>query len=122
MVEQYIPIFIVLGFAIMFALATVFSSNLFGPFRPTKTKLMPYESGKDPVGSTSERVSVKYYLVAMMFIIFDIEVIYVFPWGVEFKQMYADYGIFAFLPMLIFLIVLELGFLYLYKKGGLKWD
>lgn len=122
MVEQYLPIFIVLGFAAVFALATVFSSTIFGPLRPSKAKNMPYESGKNPLGSTSERVSIKYYLVAMMFIIFDIEVIYVFPWGVEFKQLYADFGIFAFAPMFIFLVVLELGFLYIYMKGGLKWD
>lgn len=122
MVEQYIPIFMVLGFAAVFALAVIFSSRLFGPNQPNKAKLSPYESGKAPVGSTRERVSVKYYLVAMLFIIFDIEVIFVYPWGVEFKSLFADFGIFAFLPMLIFLIVLELGFLYIYMKGGLKWD
>ena len=94
----------------------------FGPLRPNKVKIAPYESGKNPVGSTKERVSIKYYLVAMLFIIFDIEVIYVYPWGVEFKRLFADFGIFAFIPMLIFLVVLELGFLYVYVKGGLKWD
>jgi NADH-quinone oxidoreductase subunit A len=83
---------------------------------------MPYESGKDPVGTTKERISIKYYLVAMLFIIFDIEVIYLYPWGVEFRNLYEVYGIFAFWPMLVFLIVLELGFLYIYKKGALKWD
>jgi NADH-quinone oxidoreductase subunit A len=83
---------------------------------------MSYESGKDPVGTTHERISIKYYLVAMLFIIFDIEVIYVYPWAVEFKKLFAAYGIFAFMPMFIFLVVLELGFLYVYRKGGLKWD
>ena len=122
MIEEYIPIFLVLGFAVIFGVGVILSSKIFGPSRPNKIKIMPYESGKDPVGSTSERVSIKYYLIAMLFIIFDIEVIYVYPWGVEFKQLFAQYGIFAFLPMLIFLIVLELGFLYVYMKGGLKWD
>jgi NADH-quinone oxidoreductase subunit A len=58
----------------------------------------------------------------MLFIIFDIEVIYIYPWAVQFKELYRAYGIYAFMPMFIFLVVLELGFLYLYKKGGLKWD
>ncbi|MAT59080.1 MAG: NADH-quinone oxidoreductase subunit A [Melioribacteraceae bacterium] len=120
--ENYIPIFLVLGFAAVFALAVIFSSKLFGPSRPNKVKLSPYESGKDPIGSIKERVSIKYYLVAMLFIIFDIEVIFVYPWGVQFKQLFGEFGIIAFLPMLWFLIVLELGFLYIYKKGGLKWD
>jgi NADH-quinone oxidoreductase subunit A len=122
MIEQYIPIFLVLAIAFVFGAAVVYSSVLFGPHRPTKIKTMPYESGKNPVGSANERVSIKYYLVAMLFIIFDIEVIYIYPWGVEFKKLFAQIGIFAFFPMLIFLIVLEMGFLYIYVKGGLKWD
>ena len=104
--------------ATIFGVAVVLSSRIFGPLRPHKIKVMPYESGKDPVGSTTERISLEYYL----FIIFDIEVIYVYPWAVQFKSLFADYGIFAFLPMLVFLIVLELGFLYILMKGGLKWD
>lgn len=122
MIEQYIPIILVLVVAAVFAAAIIFSSKLFGPQRPNKVKLMPYESGKNPVGTTKERISIKYYLVAMLFIIFDIEVIYLYPWGVEFRNLYEVYGIFAFWPMLVFLIVLELGFLYIYKKGALKWD
>lgn len=122
MIVDYIPIFLVLLVATIFALGMVFSSQIFGPSRPNKIKLMSYESGKDPVGTTHERVSIKYYLVAMLFIIFDIEVIYVYPWAVQFKSLFNDYGIFAFLPMFIFLVVLELGFLYIFMKGGLKWD
>jgi NADH-quinone oxidoreductase subunit A len=122
MIIDYIPIFIVIFFAAAFGALVVFSSTLFGPQRPNKVKLMSYESGKDPVGTTHERISIKYYLVAMLFIIFDIEVIYIYPWAVQFKELYRAYGIYAFMPMFIFLVVLELGFLYLYKKGGLKWD
>lgn len=122
MIEQYIPIFLVLLIAVVFGAAVVFSSSLFGPHRPNKIKTMPYESGKNPVGTTNERISIKYYLVAMLFIIFDIEVIFVYPWAVEFKKLFALTGIFAFLPMLMFLIVLEMGFLYIYVKGGLNWD
>ncbi len=122
MIEQYIPIFIVLAFATVFSIAVIISSKLFGPQRPNQEKLSTYESGMKPVGTTRERVSIKYYLVAMLFIIFDIEVIYVYPWAVQFKSLFGEYGIFAFIPMLIFLIVLELGFLYVFRKGGLKWD
>ena len=122
MIESYIPIFLVIVFAVIFGVGVIISSKLFGPYRPNKIKTMPYESGKDPVGDSRERISIKYYLVAMMFIIFDIEVIYVYPWGVEFKKLFAEYGILAFTPMLVFLIVLELGFLYIFVKGGLKWD
>lgn len=122
MIEQYIPLFLVIAVAAIFGIAVIVSSKLFGPQRPTTEKLTTYESGMKPVGTTSDRISIKYYLVAMLFIIFDIEVIFVYPWGVEFRKLFGEYGIFAFIPMLIFLIVLELGFLYAYKKGGLKWD
>jgi NADH-quinone oxidoreductase subunit A len=122
MIEQYIPVFLVIIFAIIFALTTVFASEIFGPKRPSKEKLSTYESGMKPVGTTHERMSVKYYLVAMFFIIFDIEVIFVYPWAVQFKKLFSQYGLSVFISMLVFLVVLELGYLYAYKKGGFKWD
>ncbi len=122
MIEQYIPVFLVIGFAIVFAVGTAMSSGIFGPQRPTAEKLSTYESGMKPVGSTRERISVKYYLVAMLFIIFDLEVIFVYPWAVEFKKLFNEFGLSIFISMLIFLVVLELGYLYVYKKGGFKWD
>ncbi len=122
MIEQYIPVFLVIGFASVFAIGTALSSGIFGPQRPTKEKLSTYESGMKPVGTTRERISVKYYLVAMLFIIFDLEVIFVYPWAVEFKKLFSEFGFSVFVSMLIFLVVLELGYLYVYKKGGFKWD
>ncbi len=122
MIEQYIPIFIVFAIALVIALAMVGSSTIFGPQRPNPRKLSTYESGMKPVGSTSERMSVKYYLVAMFFIIFDLEVIFIYPWAVEFKRLYGEIGIPVFISMFIFLVVLELGYLYAYKKGGFRWD
>ncbi len=122
MLTDYVPIFLVLTVAVIIAVAIIFSSEIFGPKRPTKAKEMPYESGKNPIGTAKERISIKYYVVAMIFIIFDIEVIFVYPWGVEFKRLLSEKGMFAFWPMFIFLVVLELGFLYIYRKGGLKWD
>jgi NADH-quinone oxidoreductase subunit A len=112
----------VIGFALIFAFATVFSSNIFGPKRPTPEKLSTYESGMKPIGGTNERVSIKYYLVAMFFIIFDLEVIFVYPWAVQFRKMFNEFGVSVFVSMFIFLVVLELGYLYVYKKGGFKWD
>jgi NADH-quinone oxidoreductase subunit A len=122
MIEQYLPVFCVLAFAVLVAVGIVISSKLFGPQRPNSVKLSTYESGMKPVGTTNERVSVKYYLVAMLFIIFDLEVIFVYPWAVQFKRLFGEIGTSAFFSMLIFLVVLELGYLYVYKKGGFKWD
>lgn len=122
MILEYLPILVVFGFAIIFAVATVLSSEIFGPQRPNAEKLSTYESGMKPVGTTNERVSIKYYLIAMLFIIFDLEVVFVYPWAVEFKRLFNEQGIAVFISMVIFLIVLELGYLYVYKKGGFKWD
>jgi len=122
MLEQYIPVFLVIITALIFAVVTVFSSEIFGPKRPNPDKLSTYESGMKPIGSTNERVSVKYYLVAMFFIIFDLEVIFIYPWAVQFKKLFGEIGISVFVSMFIFLVVLELGYLYAYKKGGFKWD
>ena len=122
MLEQYLPVFIVLGIAIVFGVATVLSSIIFGPQRPTTEKLSTYESGMKPVGTTKERVSIKYYLIAMLFIIFDLEVIFVYPWAVQFKKLFHEFGISVFISMFIFLVIFEIGYLYVYKKGGFKWD
>lgn len=122
MIENYIPILFVLAIGVIFAFATVISSVIFGPQRPNKEKLSTYESGMKPVGSTNERISVKYYLVAMLFIVFDLEVIFIYPWAVQFKKLFGEIGISVFYSMFVFLIVLELGYLYAYKKGGFRWD
>jgi NADH-quinone oxidoreductase subunit A len=122
MVIEYLPIILALAVAMVFGIVFVWTSTLLGPQRPNPEKNSTYESGMKPVGPARQQISVKYYLVAMLFIIFDIEVIYVYPWAVEFRKMFGEVGMYAFIPMLIFLVVLELGYLYVYKKGGLKWD
>lgn len=122
MILDYLPIFIVFGVAIVFAVATVLSSEIFGPQRPNAEKLSTYESGMKPVGTTHERVSIKYYLIGMFFIIFDLEVVFIYPWAVQFKKLFNEAGISIFISMFVFLVVLELGYLYAYKKGGFKWD
>ena len=122
MIESYIPIFIVLFFATVIALGITFSSIILGPQRPNKEKLSTYESGMKPVGTSRERISIKYYLVAMLFIIFDLEVLFIYPWAVQFKELFAEFGISIFISMFIFLVVFELGYLYAFKKGGFDWD
>ena len=122
MIEEYISVLIVLAVALIFGSVLVLTSTLFGPQRPNREKTSTYESGMKPVGTTRQRISIKYYLVAMFFIIFDLEVIFIYPWAVQFKKLFGQYGISVFLSMLIFLVVLELGYLYAYKKGGFKWD
>lgn len=122
MIEQYIPLFLAIAVALIFGTGLVMSSTLIGPQRPNREKTSTYESGMKPVGTTSQRISIKYYLVAMFFIIFDLEVIFIYPWAVQFKKLFGEYGISVFLSMFIFLVVLELGYLYAYKKGGFRWD
>jgi NADH-quinone oxidoreductase subunit A len=122
MIEEYIPVLIVLAVALIFGTVLVLTSTIIGPQRPNREKTSTYESGMKPVGTTRQRISIKYYLVAMFFIIFDLEVIFIYPWAVQFKKLFGEFGISVFLSMLIFLIVLELGYLYAYKKGGFKWD
>jgi NADH-quinone oxidoreductase subunit A len=122
MIKEYIPVLIVLAVALIFGTVLVLTSTIIGPQRPNSEKTSTYESGMKPVGTTRQRISIKYYLVAMFFIIFDLEVIFVYPWAVQFRQLFGEYGISVFISMLIFLIVLELGYLYAYKKGGFKWD
>ena len=117
MLEQYIPI----GFMILIGvLAGVVFTNInkwIGPRHPTEEKLSTYESGMDPVRTARERFSVKYYLVAMLFIVFDIEIVFMYPWAVVFRQL----GLFGFIEMLVFIGVLLVGFLYILKKGALEW-
>ncbi len=116
--QEYVGFLLLLAFGLLLGLALPILTVVAGPKRPKQTKLMAYESGMDPVGSARERFSVKFYLVAMLFIIFDIEVIFMYPWAVQYKQL----GLFAFVEMLVFIGILFVGYIYLVKKGGLNWD
>ena len=118
MVENYIPLVLMILFAFVFGLVMSKASEWFGPKNPTDEKLTTYESGMEPVKTARERFSVKFYLVAMLFIIFDIEVVFLYSWAVVFKKL----GIFAFIEMFIFIAILFLGYFYLVRKGALRWD
>lgn len=119
----YLPIFVLILLALGLGLLLANISRFMGPFRPKATnKTVIYESGMDPVGSAHDRFSVKFYLVAMLFILFDIEVVFMYPWAVQFKELMVETGSwFPLIEMIVFISILFVGYIYVYKKGGLKW-
>ena len=119
---QYIPVLFLLAAAIGFAGGTLLISVLLGKFAPhTKAKDTAYECGKDPIGSNTARFSVKFYLVAMLFILFDIEVVFLYPWAVVYKEMLAQNAALIFGSMVSFLGILFAGYLYALKKRAFDW-
>ena len=121
---DYAPIGVMFLVAIGFAASQILVTQLIGPRKRTAVKLMPYECGKDPVGSARERFSVKFYLIAMLFILFDIEVIFLVPWAVVFKSLAAlspAMRWFVYLEMMVFVGLLLAGYIYVVKKGAFDW-
>ncbi len=125
---DYAPIGIMFLIAAGFAGSQILVTQLVGPKKKTSTKLMPYECGKDPVGSARERFSIKFYTVAVVFLLFDIEVLFMIPFAVSFKSLLAlekstgvPYGSIAFVEILIFIATLIIGLLYAWKKGAFDW-
>ena len=112
------PILALLVIAIGFAVGAVLLSRVLGPYRPNKVKNQSYECGIDPVGDARLRFSVKFYVIAMLFILFDIEAIFLYPWAVMFQQL----RLFGLIEMLAFLGFLVMGYIYLWKRGALEWD
>ena len=122
--SDYFPVVLMFVVAAGFAVTFITLSQLVGQRKPTRTKLMPYECGKDPVGSARERFSVKFYLIAMIFILFDIEVIFLVPWAVVFKRLASpEYGLrnLIYFEMLFFIALLAVGLIYVIKKGAFDW-
>jgi NADH-quinone oxidoreductase subunit A len=122
--KAYLPILLMFIVAGVFAVVNILLSRLIGQRKSTRTKLMPYECGKDPVGSARERFSVKFYLIAMIFILFDIEVIFLIPWAVVFKSFAASgdyYRLLIFVEMMLFVVLLLVGYIYVVKKGAFDW-
>lgn len=125
---DYAPIGVMFLVAIGFAASQLLVTQLIGPRKRTNTKLMPYESGKDPVGSARDRFSIKFYTVAVIFLLFDIEVLFIVPFAVAFKALLAQeqatgiqYGTIAFIEIMIFLSTLVIGIIYVWKKGTFEW-
>src|SRR5882672_9388194 len=122
--SDYLPILLIFIVAAGFAVSNLFLSQFIGQRKRTRTKLMPYECGKDPVGTAHERFSVKFYLIAMIFILFDIEVIFLVPWAVVFKTMAGPtYGLrtLVYVEMMVFVALLLVGYVYVVKKGAFDW-
>jgi NADH-quinone oxidoreductase subunit A len=123
MLNEYIPIAILLIVATGLAFLIVGIGHLFGPRRPTQRKMAPYESGMRPIGPGTRRMPVRFYLVAVLFIIFDIEVVFILPWAVVLKQFVGmNMGWYALAVMSIFILVLLVGFIYEWKMGAMEWE
>ena len=125
MLQAYIPFLLLLGLAALNAAGFVVISHLITRRRPTAVKDAPYESGMPPLGTAHERFSVKFYLVAMLFIVFDVETVFLIPWGAIFLGSAGGGGPgtgFLLVEMLVFLGILAGGYIYLWKRGALQWD
>lgn len=118
MINAYLPILILLLVSLGLAALIVILAHTLGPNRPTTRKMEPYESGMRPIGGAMRRMPVRFYLVAVLFILFDIEVIFFLPWAVSFRAL----GAFAFYEMLVFIAILLVGYIWIWKKGALDWE
>jgi NADH-quinone oxidoreductase subunit A len=118
MLDSYLPILTLIAIAVAFSIGSIVMSRLIGQKKPSEVKLAPYECGMPPIGSARERFSVKFYIIAMLFIVFDIEVVFMYPWAVMFKRL----GMFGFVEMGVFILILLVGYAYVWKKGALEWE
>ncbi len=122
MITDYIPIILIVSLAAGLALLMVKLSSLFGPQRPNKEKLSTYESGMEPVGTARERFTVKFYMVAVSFIVFDIEIVFLYPWAVTFLNLTKEELVYSLVVSLIFIFILIAGLIYEYIRKVLQWD
>ena len=118
MLTEYIPIAILIALATGLAFLVVGLGHLFGPRRPSARKGMPYESGMAPIGPGTRRLPVRFYLVAVLFILFDIEIVFLYPWAATFGRL----GLLGLVEMGLFVVVLVLGLAYAWAKGALEWQ
>ncbi len=117
MLWQYVPIAILIVLATGLAFAIVLMAHMLGPSKPTHRKMMPYESGMVPIGPGMRRQPIRFYRIAMLFLLFDIEVIFLLPWAVVSRKL----GLFGFIEVTIFVLILLVGYLYAWKGGALEW-
>ena len=118
MLVDYLAILIWFAIAVFFAIFAIVASYLLGQRKPSAIKQAPYECGMATVGSSFHRIPVKYYIIAMLFLLFDIEVVFLYPWAVVFKQ----FKFFAFISMAVFIGILLIAYIYIWKKGALEWE
>jgi len=117
MPQNYVPLFIFVAIVAILIPLTLVLAKLVRPENPNRVKLMPYECGIDPYDNSRGRYTVRYYIVAILFVVFDVETIFLFPWAVKFKAL----GVFGLVEMLIFLAILIVGYIWIWKKGALEW-
>lgn len=123
MLVDFLPLLLMMLIAAGLGLTLLKAADYLGPRRPNRIKQAAYESGMDPVGTARERYSVKFYLVAMIFIVFDVEVVFMYPWAVSYHHfLEAGLGFGVMVAVLIFVVILAIGLLYDIKKGGLEFD
>lgn len=123
MLLEYAAIATMIFVTALVAVIAIALGVLFGPKRPTDKKSMPYESGMNPIGPGTRRVPVRFYLIAVLFILFDIEVVFFVPWALVFKQFVSqNQGLFVFAEMATFIVILLVGYIYAWKKGALEWE
>jgi NADH-quinone oxidoreductase subunit A len=115
---QYVPIAILLVLSIILSLIVVYISRILGPHRPTEKKLSPYESGMAPIGPAVRRFPIKFYLVAVIFILFDVEVVFLLPYSVIVRKL----GLYGLIGVGVFVLVLTFGLIYEWKRGALEWE
>lgn len=118
MLAEYLPILLFIGIATTIGIVLIVIGSILGPNRPNSEKLAPYECGFEAFEDARMKFDVRYYLVAILFIIFDLEIAFLFPWAVVLDEL----GMFGFVSMFIFLFVLVIGFIYEWKKGALEWE
>jgi len=115
---EYVAIGLMVVLSTAVALIAIWLGILFGPKKESAAKAMPYESGMTPYGEGTRRMPIRFYLVAVLFILFDIEVVFFLPWAVVFRQL----GLFGLIEMVIFIVILLVGYVYAWKKGALEWE
>lgn len=116
--SDYFPVVIFFILALLIGLGTLLLGVLLRPKRPYAQKLYPYESGNPPVGEPRYKFSVKFYIIAMLFVVFDVEAVFLYPWAVAYDKL----GLFGFIEMMLFIFILLIGYIYVWKKGAFEWE
>ncbi len=123
MLPTYLPILVMLILAGIFGLVLILISFLLGRVKSSKTELMPYECGLDPADEPFKRVAIRYYVVALLFLLFDVETLFLYPVAAVFREKVASgWGLFVYGEMVLFLVILLVGYVYAYKGGALEWE
>jgi NADH-quinone oxidoreductase subunit A len=115
---DFLPIAVLIVLATLIAFVVIILGHLFGPRRPSARKGAPYESGMRPYGPGQRRIPIHFYLIAVLFILFDIEIVFLLPWAVILRKL----GVFGLIEMAVFIVILLIGFIYAWKKGALEWE